>query len=712
MRNKIKWIEQMEHSECGLACVTMIVNYHGHTVHLETLRDTWGVPKGGHTLQHLQQILHTYGIQTKGIRVINRNHLMSITVPFICLWENKHYVVVEKVTEKKVWIADPAKHHKSIDIDEFFHHFSDIVLYPTSISKSISQNKTRSVLTPVFKNILFSQKKLGIQLCVCTIVLQCLILVVPFLTQQMVDQIHATQQYDVWWIGFAIIIVSIVYYSLQVGRGLLINQFQKQFDTELMTQFFQHLIQLPLQFFTNRSTGDLVFRSNLNVYIRQIISQKILTLFMDCIFVLLYVCMMFYYSFFLAGITCIVAGLMFFVTFFHAKKIRNIHQEELVAQTNVQNTSVELIEGMETIKSMGVESYFYQKWFFHFKTQLQIVEQKGRLTAFIENIPRTLQFGFPMMLLCIGQVQVLQHQLTLGELIAVHAMALAFLIPVVSLSHLYTDILLLYSYVEKVQSVFRAKTEDLPSQKELLLKGPVPIKIEHVSFQYSTFECPTIYDINLSIQPNEKVAIVGKSGSGKSTLLKLLGGIYRPTTGKISVKETDLSTVNARKFREAIAFINQDPTIFHLSLRENIIWDDTATKEDYVHTIIKKADIHEMIQHLPLGLETYISGNGSNVSGGQRQKIAFARAFYKNPPLLLMDEPTSALDNISEQKIMNTIQQMKATCIVIAHRLQTIQQFDRIIVMENGTIVETGAPAELLKNKGPYYHMYHREFKN
>lgn len=259
MRNKIKWIEQMEHSECGLACVTMIVNYHGHTVHLETLRDTWGVPKGGHTLQHLQQILHTYGIQTKGIRVINRNHLMSITVPFICLWENKHYVVVEKVTEKQVWIADPAKHHKSIDIDEFFHHFSDIVLYPTSIRKSISQNKTRSVLTPVFKNILFSQKKLGIQLCVCTIVLQCLILVVPFLTQQMVDQIHATQQYDVWWIGFVIIIVSIVYYSLQVGRGLLINQFQKQFDTELMTQFFQHLIQLPLQFLPTAPQGTLFF---------------------------------------------------------------------------------------------------------------------------------------------------------------------------------------------------------------------------------------------------------------------------------------------------------------------------------------------------------------------------------------------------------------------------------------------------------------------
>ena len=210
----------------------------------------------------------------------------------------------------------------------------------------------------------------------------------------------------------------------------------------------------------------------------------------------------------------------------------------------------------------------------------------------------------------------------------------------------------------------------------------------------------------MKIGKNEKIAIVGPSGSGKSTLLKVIAGMYAPTTGNVLLNDKDLSQLSQKQVRDKVSVVNQKPSIFNMSLRDNILMNSENVSEEVFLQAVNDARVNEITNMLPMGYETQISEGGMNLSGGQMQRIAIARALVKEPELILMDEPTSALDNISENYIMNHIKDYKCPCIVVSHRLNTIQHFDRIIVINNGKIVEEGHHDDLIQNNGLYSYIY------
>lgn len=706
MTKKVPFTEQSEHSECGLACTAMVLNYYDDNVTLSHLRDVYGVPKGGNTLTNLNQILSDRGIETKAIRVLDLEILEEQTTPTICFWEERHYVVLEKLTAKEATILDPASGRKKIKRSEFQASFSNIALILTDVDVTITQRKKQKNATwTILKDILSDQKAKVTLFIGLTLLIQMVTIAIPRLTQTIIDNSNVAVS-NIFQIGTTIAILFIAYYLLQVARGLVLIVLENLFDLTLMKAFMKKIIHLPLRFFVNRSTGDLIFRANLSVIIQQIMSQRMLTISVDFLFVFVYLILMVNLSLNLTLIAIFGAFMMGAISVVNSKRVQSITNKELIAQSKVQRILVELFEGMETVKSSGSENQFYTKWWNEFKNQIMLRAEKNRFSTWVRTIQTSIQFILPIVLIYVGLFQVTKGQLTLGELISFNALSGAFIAPIVTVFDSYTEFLLLRSYFGKLNEILEAKDNPRLAIEGEKITAIDSVAVEDVSFKYSYFEEAILHSVSFQIERGDKVAIVGKSGSGKSTLLKLLAGLYDTSSGQIKFNDIDLKKIDEDSLKKCISIVNQKPTIFNASLYDNIVLNQTEAKDERVEQAIFDSRVDEIIMNLPLGLETQISEGGMNLSGGQMQRISIARALVKETSLLLMDEPTSSLDNISENFIMNRLKTYDFTCIIVAHRLNTIKHFDRILVMDQGKIVEEGTHQELLSLEGYYHSIY------
>ncbi|MGM0218426.1 peptidase domain-containing ABC transporter [Enterococcus sp. AZ126] len=706
MTKKVPFTEQSEHSECGLACTAMVLNYYDDNVTLSHLRDVYGVPKGGNTLTNLNQILSDRGIETKAIRVLDLEILEEQTTPTICFWEERHYIVLEKLTAKEATILDPASGRKKIKRSEFQASFSNIALILTDVDVTITQRKKQKNATwTILKDILSDQKAKVVLFIVLTLLIQMVTIAIPRLTQTIIDNSNVAVS-NIFQIGTTIVILFIAYYLLQVARGLVLIVLENLFDLTLMKAFMKKIIHLPLRFFVNRSTGDLIFRANLSVIIQQIMSQRMLTISVDFLFVFVYLILMVNLSLNLTLIAIFGAFMMGAISVVNSKRVQSITNKELIAQSKVQRILVELFEGMETVKSSGSENQFYTKWRNEFKNQIMLRAEKNRFSTWVRTIQTSIQFILPIVLIYVGLFQVTKGQLTLGELISFNALSGAFIAPIVTVFDSYTEFLLLRSYFGKLNEILEAKDNPRLAIEGEKITAIDSVAVENVSFKYSYFEEDILHSVSFQIERGDKVAIVGKSGSGKSTLLKLLAGLYDTSSGQIKFNDIDLKKIDEESLKKCISIVNQKPTIFNASLYDNIVLNQTEAKDERVEQAIFDSRVDEIIMNLPLGLETQISEGGMNLSGGQMQRISIARALVKETSLLLMDEPTSSLDNISENFIMNRLKTYDFTCIIVAHRLNTIKHFDRILVMDQGKVVEEGTHQELLALEGYYHAIY------
>lgn len=706
MRRKVKFIEQSEHSECGITSVTMLLNYFGIHVSLNSLRDKYGVPKGGNTLFHLKSIFQDFGISSSGYKVLDLDFFKENNRPCILFWDHKHYVVFERMSVTHMIVVDPAQGRKKYSYKEFLEHFSNMVLVPNEIDKKIADGIKQEKEKNVLINLLADQKFKILGVLFFTILIQIFALGIPVITQRVVDNyMILSQEMTVSEIMIVVGIIFGMYYVLQVGRTLIVAHFQNFFERHLMTQFMKKIMALPLNFFVNRSTGDLIFRSNLTTYIQQLLSSQLVTTVIDIVFVVAYLYLMVRYS---LQLTIVSMGGIFIIvvsSFLNTRRYQALTDKELILHSKVHRTLVELFEGMETVKSIGAEKQFYEDWEKNFSEQLKVQMSKNRAAGFIGNISTATQFTMPLMIIGVGIYGISSGTLSVGELISFNAVATAFVTPIITIMGAFSSLMLLRSYFGKLSEILEQKiTAD--DEKETLNEPYNSIELRNVGFQYSTFEKPILKNINLKIGKNEKVAIVGPSGSGKSTLIKVLSGLYSPSEGEVLLNGKNMKQLSQSAIREKVSMVNQNPAIFNMSLKENILMNKTDITDELFRKAVDDARVDEIIQTLPMGYETLISEGGMNLPGGQMQRIAIARAIVNQPELMVMDEPTSALDNISENYIMNRVKEYDFPCIVVSHRLNTIQHFDRVIVMYQGNIVEEGSHEELMKKQGLYSYIY------
>ncbi|MFG6113696.1 peptidase domain-containing ABC transporter [Halobacillus sp. MO56] len=707
---KINYTEQMEHSECGLACLAMVLSFFNKHISLAKIRETFGVPRGGTSLTQLIDMGREYGLEGKGMKA-GAQELFHAKMPVIAHWEGKHYVVVEKIRKRKVTILDPATGKQKVPYDEFNEKYTGYCLW-FQPDNDFQENQKPSYVS-FFLSFALKHKKWVVAILAVSLVLQLFGLAIPFVTQWMTDSIIMKQNDDpLTIIGIGMLVTFLCYQCFSFIRGFFIARLQTLIDSLMMSKFILHLFRLPYAFFQNRPGGELLFRANSHVMIRQILSNSLVTFLIDGILLFSYAALMLWHSWSM-GILVISIGLTIFITLLLSTNItRKLTNNDVSAQAKVQSFLSESIHGVCDVKMMGIEKNVFKNWRQLFHEQLKASEKKSIWTSLLHTITRSTQFILPVFLLWYGSFLVIGGDMTLGALLGFNSLATVFIVPIVSIGTGYTELLYLTSYIRRIYDVFETEPEQEDDNSHRL-KSPSfkeEISFRNVSFQYDRLSSPVLKDINLTISPQEKVAIVGASGSGKSTIAKLLLGLYQPTQGDIFIDGHSINEYRLAGMRKQMGAVLQETRLFNQTIAHNILPKDSGEFDlkDYedIAWAAKAANIHEEIMKTAIGYQTMISESGKNFSGGQRQRLLLARALVHKPSLLILDEATSSLDMKSEAKIEKTISSINCTQVIIAHRLSTIKNVDRILVMDNGRLVEEGTHNSLLRKQGIYHSLY------
>ncbi|MBO4456620.1 MAG: peptidase domain-containing ABC transporter [Butyrivibrio sp.] len=698
---RVRFQQQCEHSECGLACASMMIDYFVDSTKLTGLRERYGVPNGGYNLLQLQELLKENGVISRAIK-IGIESLKKVPKPFIAFWDRKHFVVVEKVSSNSVSLVDPASGKRKLTSEEFEEHFSKIILYSTNESKRHFQMPK---LHPVLVDNAKKNRKLLLITLLFSMIMQFMSLLVPYSIQYIVDGFDNQCYLNIRILMATLLGLSANYFIFNLVRTRVITRLQTTFDKGFLGDTIKQLLDLPYSYFVNRSKGELIYRINSNTYIRQVIIDKMIELVIDFIFFFLYLIAMVCYSPRLALFTLFIAALLCFISYMNTKANRKISQNEMVVMTKSQDMINEMVNNIFTIKSTNSQKNLFNKWRDNFDDQIGLEKRRARFSSILCNATQTIQSFYPLWIFLGGYLLVLNHKMTIGGIVAFSSIGTAFLGPIISIMSSYGQIVMVKIYLERLLDIMDTPNETETEGKESPADQCREIGMENVSYKYSHFSDYSITDVSLKIKPFEKVAIVGSSGSGKSTLMKVMASLYPVTTGRVMYENKDVRDLNIHKLREKVGIVLQENMLFSGSIRENITMGRDFTDEE-INRVIEATNLKGLVDSFPLGLETRISESGQNLSGGQRQKIAIARTIISNPQIVFLDEPTSALDNGSEKIVMDYLFNMQATLVVVAHRLATIRDFDRIIVMEKGKMVEEGNHEELMALNGYYANLY------
>ena len=702
---RVPLILQMTPVECGAACLAMILGYYGRRVGLTELRQSLGPSRDGIKASSLVRVACNYGLSVKSYS-LEPDDLKYIQLPAIAHWKFEHFVVLEEWTPKSVQLTDPAIGRVEMSAQEFAADFTGVLM---TFQTGASFASSRETVQPGWVRYLFSifeipgaQKALA-QILAASLLMQLLGLALPLLTKVLVDQVlpdKLSSMMSVLGIGMLILVTAQVV-SVYLRAALLIY-LRGRLDTNLMSFFFEHLLSLPYSFFHQRTIGDLVMRLSSNTLIRETLTNQTLSLFLDVPFLVVYLLILLSQSAVFGLLVLLIAALQITVILITFRRVHRVLEQGLAAQAEEQGFLVESLKGIATLKASGSEHRVYGHWSNLFHKQLNLSLRASHLSALIETALFGLRTLAPLLLLWFGALLVLREQLSLGTMLALTALAVAFLEPLRSLITNAQQLQLVGAYVNRITDVLETEPEPAQNTAQSARRLGGAIEVRNLGFRYSSDSPPVLRDICLSIRAGEKIALVGPTGSGKSTIALLLLGLYQPSEGQILYDGIAAEEHDLRSLRNQLGVVLQEPVLFSGTIRQNILQNNPGMNLDEVIKMAKMAGIHEEIGQMPLGYETFVAEGGSALSGGQRQRLAIARALATNPTILILDEATSHLDVATEAKVERNLDQLQCTRIIIAHRLSTICNADRILVLSEGRIAESGSHSKLLTRGGIY----------
>lgn len=703
VRRRVPVLLQMNAVECGAICLAMILIYYGRQVSVSAVREQCGIGRDGLSAFGLVKAARAFGMRTRAITVESHD-LRFLPLPAIIHWNFNHFLVVERWSPGSIDVVDPAIGRMRLSSGEFERSFTGVVitLEPGIMFERQKSAKKASVWSYTANYVKFAPAAL-LQVVGASLLLQLFGLAIPLLTKVVVDQIIPFNLHDeLLLFGLGMLILLLAQFVTTLLRGMVLLYLQTRIDMRMMLRFFEHLLTLPVRFFQQRSSGDLLARMGSNQVIRDTISTQLISTLLDGSFVLVYFFILLslsrLYSLVVLGIGLAQVFLLLCTTrFMHRISLRG-----LVAQGKVQGYATEVLVGMPTLKAMGAESSAFERWSNLFFEGINTSVQQNMTSTLITTILSAISTSAPLALLWLGAGQVISGTLSLGTMLALNALSIAFLTPLTTLINNGQSLQLIASHLERLTDVMEVEPEQDCSTVQLPPRLQGSVRLEQVDFQYDAQAPLVLKDITLDIHNGQKVAIVGRTGSGKSTLGHLLLGLYLPTRGEIYYDDLPLRELNYQAVRSQFGVVIQGSGLFSGSIRENIIIGNPPIGMEQVVRAAQLAAIHEEIMAMPMGYETYVAEDGTVLSGGQRQRIALARALVREPALLLLDEATSSLDVTTERAIERNLRTLTCTQIIIAHRLSTVRNADIILVLEQGRIVERGSHEALLRVQGYY----------
>jgi ATP-binding cassette, subfamily B, bacterial HlyB/CyaB len=541
--------------------------------------------------------------------------------------------------------------------------------------------------------------------------LQIFAVVSPLFFQVIIDKVlvhRSMTTLDVLVIG--LVVLTVFEAILETLRVYLFAHTTNRIDVELGARLFRHLMALPIAYFQARRVGDSVARVRELENIRQFLTSSALTLVIDLLFTVVFLVVMFYYSTTLTWI--VLASFPFYIGISAgaAPLFRARLDEKFNRGSENQAFLVESVTGVETLKAMAVEPQMQRRW----EEQLAgYVAASFRVLSLNNTASQAVQMINKLVIaatLYFGARLVIGGDLTVGELVAFNMLAARVSTPVLRLAQVWQDFHQARLSIDRLGDILNTIPEpNFPPARAALPPIRGQVKFEHATFRYRIDGPEVLHDVSFSVEPGQIIGIVGSSGSGKSTITKLIQRLYVPESGRVLVDGVDLAMVDLSWLRRQIGVVLQENVLFNCTIRENIALADPAMPMERVIEAAMLAGAHDFILELQEGYDTIVGERGSSLSGGQRQRIAIARALITDPRILILDEATSALDYESERAIQQNMRRISAgrTVFVIAHRLSTVRNANRIITLEHGRIVEDGSHDELIRTNGRYANLHH-----
>jgi len=700
-RRAVPYIPQAEMADCGAAALAMSLGFHGRHVSLAEMHEATGTGRDGVDALRLAEAATSYGLRARGVAT-EVDDLNVMPRGTILHWGAAHFVVLESTSRHGVTIVDPMAGRYRVGwsaVDDLYSGVA-IMLEPAATFASGGRRAPGAVHHA--RRMLSGSTGIG-RVLATSVVVRLMALAVPVLTGVVVDQLVPSDDGRLLKI-VAAVMVALIGYSMLASfiRAHLLLRLRSRLDVAMTLGFLEHLVDLPYAFFLKRSSGDLMMRLRSNATVREILTTGTLAALLDGALATVYLILIYALSPVLGALVTVLAVAEVTVLLSARRRNQHLMGEALATEAKSQSYAYEMFSAVETLKAAGAERRAVSHWTNLFVAEMNVSLRQGRLTAAVDTAFHGLALLSPIAVLLVGAYLVGSGQLSLGTMLSLAALAGAFLEPLATLVATALQVQLLGSYMSRIDDVLDTPTE---TQGRDLRHAPAltgAVRAEGLTFRYHPHGPPAVDGADLEVSPGEVLAIVGRSGSGKSTMGRLLLGLYAPSAGRVLLDDVDLATLHPRSVRSQIGVVTQNPYIFGLSIRDNLTLGDPGLPLERLESAAALAGIADDIHAMPMGWETALVDAGASLSGGQRQRLALARALAPQPRILLLDEATSSLDTVTEAQVHANIAGLGCTVIVIAHRLATVIDADRIVVMDAGRVVEVGCHRDLVAADGHY----------
>lgn len=711
---KYHCIKQHDIKDCGAACLATISKQYGLKIPISKIREVAGTDTQGTSAYGIVKAAESVGFTAKGVKASKPEDIFSdfpkpAIAHVILDGSLLHYVVIHKVTKDEILVADPGKGIVKYKPEDFFKIWTGVLIIMVPAPTFEKGDETKGLFKR-FWGLIKVQKNLLGNIFVASILITILGIIGSFYFTFLLDDILPNNlDKSLWIISLAMIGLAVFRVIIEFFRSLLLIHMSQNIDIPLLLGYYNHVIDLPMNFFGTRKVGEIISRFNDAGKIRDAISSATLTLMIDTLMAIVGGVILYMQSSKLF-ITCFIPLILYlFLVFIFKKSLEDVNRNVMEDNAKLTSYLVESIEGIETVKAFNGERKVNLETEKKFIKFIKSIFKYGYVNNLQGSLKNAVKAVFGICILWLGVYLSLKGEITVGTLISFNALLAYFIEPIERMINLQPELQSAMVAADRLGEILdleieKEKNEDKKINPKTLLGD---INFKNVDFRYGTRQL-VLKNININIKPGEKIALVGESGSGKTTIAKLLMNFYDIEKGEIILNNYNIKDINKEVLRDKTSYISQDSFFFSGTIKENLQFaNEDATYEEIIE-VCKQAQIHDFINSMPLRYETLLEEKGSNLSGGQRQRLAIARALLKKPEILIMDEATSNLDSITEKAIEKTIEECttNVTTIIIAHRLSTIMRCDRIYVMDKGEIIEEGNHEQLLKNKGYYYRLW------
>lgn len=719
-KNKFPFYRQLDYRDCGPTCLRMVAKHYGKTFSREFLRDKAGITRVGVTMAGIADAAEAIEMRTLGMRIALDSLVNEIPTPCIVPWRQKHFVVIHKTTKDKIFIADPAQGLLDYSHQDFLEAWTNtadktgfvLVLEPNANFYTQDDNEVKNQGFGFLYPYLRPYKKLVNQLIIGLLVGTTIQFMMPFLVQSVVDVGVNTQNIPfIYLILISQLVLFISQTAVSIFREWLLLHITGRFNIKMVSDFLFKMLKLPVNFFDTRNTGEHLQRIQDHTRVQSFVSSSSFNMLYSIILFIVFNFVLAYYNLKIFGVFLIGAIVYVGWTLFFLKKRAELDFKRFDEQSQSQTSLIQIINGVKEIKVNNSQRKNRWKWeqvqISLFKTSmssLKLAQYQSLGSTFINELKNII-------ITFLSATAVVNGEITLGMMLSVQYIVGQLNAPLgsfINFIQLWQDAKI---SLERLWQVHSKEDEDdakLDKVKELPTKKDIVIK--DLSFRYgSKSSALVLKNLNFTIPEGKTTAIVGASGSGKTTLIKLLLKFHEPTSGAILIDSIDLHNINNDYWRMNCGAVLQETFIFNDTIAGNISESEQneIIDREKLKAAVYISNIEDFIEKLPNKLNTELGTSGIRLSGGQAQRLMIARAVYKNPEYVFFDEATSSLDANNEKVIMEKLNTFLSgrTAVVVAHRLSTVRNADKIIVLENGEVVEQGSHNDLTALQGKYYEL-------